>query len=426
MFKTEATMTESTINQRNGERGAALITCILISTMLLAIAGTVILTSGMSATTAVDATAELQAYYGAESGLEATLNVLRGNVAPDASLPTNTKIGFRSAVQLDRSNHSGDASTVARLSGWLSYGNNGRVTPAGVNFSYSVALTDPDDPGGTQLAADPAYKPTRLLVQSFGYGPRGSTKQMEMVVERVLIDIHANAALAMRSADDGTSVMTFTIGDSAAKDYSGHDYTGSEPALPSFAVTSAVDKVVAEDAITKGSTVTPEQVRLADIASLPSFLHTADNARTFLNYMQAVARSMGRYYPSFSGSAGTTASPQLTFVNGNCSLGGGAGLLIVTGNLIMDGTPNFNGIILVLGNGYVQRDGAGHGETLGTMFVAKFARSWPASENGQPHPFLAPSFITGGSGNADLRYDSPSVQTGIDVLGTIVRDVREF
>lgn len=428
MFKTEATMMELTIDQRNGERGAALITCILISTMLLAIAGTVILTSGMSATTAIDSTAEMQAYYGAESGLEATLNVLRGNVAPDASLPVNTKIGFRNALQLDTSNHADDREpgTDRKLSGWLSYGDNGRVTPAGADFSYRVALTDPDDPNGTQLATDPNYKPRRVLVQSFGYGPRGSAKQMEMVVERVKFDVHANAALAIRSADDGTSVMTFTIGESAAKDYSGHDYTGTEPALPSFAVTSAVDKVKAEDVITKGSTVAAEQVRLADIASLPDFLQTADNARTFLNYMQGVSRSMGRYYPSFNGYAGSDASPQLTFVNGNCNLDGGSGLLIVTGNLVMNGNPTFKGIILVLGNGYVERDGAGNGKVLGTMFVAKFARSWPASENGQPHPFLAPTFITNGTGTSDLRFDSPSVQKGKDVLGTIVRDVREF
>ncbi len=64
-------------NQRKSERGAALLTSILISTLLLGIAGMVILTTGMSATTSVDSTAELQAYYGAESGLEAALNVLR-------------------------------------------------------------------------------------------------------------------------------------------------------------------------------------------------------------------------------------------------------------------------------------------------------------------------------------------------------------
>ena len=249
---------------------------------------------------------------------------------------------------------------------------------------------------------------------------------MEMVVERVQFDIEAKAALAMRSADDGTSKMTFTIGESAAKDYSGHDFTGTEAALPSLGVTSAVDKVVAEEEITKGSTVAAEQVRLVNIADLPEFLQTADNARAFLNYMQAVSRSMGRYYTSFNGYAGSTASPQFTFVNGNCTLEGGAGLLIVTGNLIMHGNPNFNGIVLALGNGYMERDGAGNGNILGTTYVAKFARSWPASENTNPHPFLAPSFITKGDGNADLRFDSPSVQLGRGVLGTIVRDVREF
>lgn len=413
-------------NERHGERGAALLTCILLSMMLLAIAGMVIMTTGMSATTAVDSTAELQAYYGAESGLEAVLNVLRGNVAPRPGLPAGTRMGFRNAVQLNRSNAADDGSATARLSGWLTYNANNRISPAGANYSYSIQLSDPDDPGSTKLNTDPAYTPRRLLVQSAGFGPRGSTKQMEMVVERVLFDIQAKAALAMRSADDGISPMTFTIGDSAAKDYSGHDFTGGEAALPSFGVTSAVDKAIAEDAITKGSTVEAEQVRLVNIADLPEFLQTADNARTFLNYMQGVSRSMGRFYSSFSGNAGSTTTPQLTFVNGNCSLDGGAGLLIVTGNLVLSGNPNFNGIILVLGNGYMERDGAGNGNILGTTYIAKFARSWPASQNGQPHPFLAPTFITKGTGNADLRFDSPSVQTGRNVLGTIVRDVREY
>src|ERR1044072_2777562 len=102
---------QKTIYQnRKGERGAALVMSILISTLLLAVAGTVILTSGMSATTSIDATAELQAYYGAESGLEAALNVLRGHVAPNG-LPSNTKMGFRNAVDLAKSNRNSDHST---------------------------------------------------------------------------------------------------------------------------------------------------------------------------------------------------------------------------------------------------------------------------------------------------------------------------
>ena len=420
-------ISRSKSNNHGGERGAALLTAILITTLLMGVAGMVILTTGMSATTSVDSTAELQAYYGAESGLEAVLNVMRGNVAPRAGMPAGTRMGFRSALLRATSNLPDDDPTDAKLSGWLAYDNdNNLIRPAGTNFAYWVRLQDPDDRDGTKLNADPTYVPSRIHVQSFGFGPRGSTKQMEMVVERVQFDITAKAALAMRSADDGVAPMIFTIGNSAAKDYSGHDFTGPEGALPSFGVTHAIDQAIAEDAITKGSTVEPERVRLVAISDLPKFLQTADNARAFLNYMQAVARSMGRHYSSFNGHAGSTASPQFTFVNGNCNLDGGAGLLIVTGNLRLNGNPDFNGIILVLGNGYMERDGAGNGDILGTTYIAKFARSWPTSENGNPHPFLAPTFITNGTGNADLRFDSPSVQTGRDVLGTIVRDVREW
>ena len=116
----------------------------------------------------------------------------------------------------------------------------------------------------------------------------------------------------------------------------------------------------------------------------------------------------------------------MTFVNGDCNLDGGAGLLLVTGKLTMNGNPNFDGIILVLGDGNVDRDGSGNGNMLGTIYVARFARSWPSSENGTPHPFLAPIFTTNGAGTMELRYDSPRVRMAENVMGCIVRDVREY
>ena len=68
-----------------GECGAALIMALLLTTLLLAAGGALILTTSMAATTAVDATAEMQAYYAAEAGLEASLAVLRRNVASNTS-----------------------------------------------------------------------------------------------------------------------------------------------------------------------------------------------------------------------------------------------------------------------------------------------------------------------------------------------------
>ena len=416
---------DSLFETRKGERGAALITSILISMLLLTVSGTLILTTGMSATTAIDSTAELQAYYGAESGLEATLDVLRGHVAPGPGMPNDSKISYRNAVDVTISNEPSDNSGIPHLSGWLSYGGNNRVTPAGANFSYGVVLLDPDDPTGATRNADTDYIPKRLVVQSTGYGPKGAIKRMEMVVEKTTFDFNPNCMVCGRSAEDGTP-SNWGVGSSNAKFYSGHDNAGSEPNLPTFGATTDNDLAALNGSITKPETVEAEQTAKIATSSLPSWLQSADKAREFLTYMEIVARNMGRYYPTLNGTAGSTSSPEFTFVDGDCTLDGGAGLLIVTGALTLNGHDNFNGVILVLGTGSVIRDGAGNGNILGSIYVASFARTWPASENGDPHPFLATSFNTNGGGNGDLRYDSSWVQTAKDVLGTMVRDVREY
>jgi hypothetical protein len=413
------------VSHRHGEKGAALVISILLATLLLAVAGTVLLTSGMSSITSIDATAELQAYYGAESGLEAALNVIRGHVQPNGIAGT-TKMGFRNAVSTSTSNRNSDSSTVARLSTWLNYDNDGRIRPTGANYAYSVVVMDPDDPNGTTRNADPTYRPKRIQVQSTGYGPNGSVKRMEMIVQKTSFDFDPDAMLLMRGAESGVA-MTFDIGSSAAKYYSGHDHaTSPVGALPTFGVTSGSDLTVANDAITKGATVADVKTGQVAVGDLPAWLQNADSARSFLNDMQIVARSMGRYYTSFSGNAGTAASPAFTFVNGNATLDGGAGLMIVTGNLVLNGNPSFNGVILVLGEGTVNRDGGGNGNIYGSIYLARFARSWPSSENGQPHPFLAPTFHTDGGGTSNLEYDSEWVQKAKDALGDIVRDVREY
>ena len=72
---------------RAGERGAALITAVLLSLLLLAAGGTLILTATMTGITARDSTAEMQAYYAAEAGIARTLEVLRGNVNPILQAP---------------------------------------------------------------------------------------------------------------------------------------------------------------------------------------------------------------------------------------------------------------------------------------------------------------------------------------------------
>ena len=117
------------------QRGAALITVLLMSTLLLATGGALVLVTGLSNRHAIDATAEMQAYYSAEAGVQDTLNVFRGNVNPQAGMPGNSTIDFRKAVTPADSNRPNDNSGLRRLSGWLNY------SYAGANGDSRVPLT---------------------------------------------------------------------------------------------------------------------------------------------------------------------------------------------------------------------------------------------------------------------------------------------
>ena len=150
---------------RANERGAALITVLLLSVLLLSAGGALIMTTALSSTNAVNASAETQAYYAAEAGMQATLAVLRGNVAPNplfdpssTTAPAN-KISFRKAVTPSSSNTSGDTANYARLSRWLNYN---VVTSAGAGVGLSspystlsgmaYEVTKIDDPDNTATA----------------------------------------------------------------------------------------------------------------------------------------------------------------------------------------------------------------------------------------------------------------------------------
>src|SRR5262249_37929539 len=79
------------------ERGAALLTVLLVSVPLLMAGGRLILIPSMSASNTADAAAETKAYYAAESGAQQVLSVLRGNNAPNPLFASNPTGGIASA-----------------------------------------------------------------------------------------------------------------------------------------------------------------------------------------------------------------------------------------------------------------------------------------------------------------------------------------
>jgi Tfp pilus assembly protein PilX len=437
---------------RQGERGAALLTVLLISILLLSAGLALVTTTSLSTTTSIDLTAEMQAYSAAESGLEATLNVLRGNIAPDATL-AGTMMNFRTAAHPALSNKTSDtlatgSSAVARLSGWLnySYQNPSSVTDWRVpltasyaprtGIAYRVEISDPDDQGAIatrRITTEATYIPTRLLVRSEGFGPKGAIKRLEMLVTLAGAGIKTPGALAIA----GGPPINLDLGNSAVIDYSGDDMAiPADVTVAGIAVSAgnegATQTVI--DGLHSGSQVLPTAPATINADNSANFLLDADAARAFLIEMQAKASETGRLFSTkaqaiAAGGLGTVDDPKFTFIDNYASgvkvdLGAnhqGSGLLIVTGNLETNGNTNFEGLILVLGRGNVLRSGGGGGLIRGSILVAKF------DPNGAPGSgFGSPTFTVSGGGTSTIGYDSIWVRKAQNTLGLSIRGVREY
>jgi hypothetical protein len=576
-MKLDSTM--NTNSRRAGERGAALVTMLLVSLLLLGAGGALIMTTMMSANNSIGSTAEMQAFYVAESGMQSALNVLRGNARP--RITDTDRMSFRTAIIPSISN--GGNAGAPRLAGWLPYNDPADaeslvpVTVGAITGGYKVTVEnmDPDShivafqtsgiiggsdaatsfqrtfgtvggadevtirysgqasttltpdqtvfpltldsalgsftierpgtstaddvvipktgfeltvtqnlpwaatttvegtfegevdsaattvkvtfdkasvkadgttyalnlAGGTQVlnltytvspsttdvpAKVTSPDPKRLLLKSYGFGPQGSEKRLELMVTKAYFEFESPAGVTLRGADD-CSPLSLDTGSSGTKYYSGIDASGVDPQRPAFAVTPC-DADDAEAGIIKPDTVEdPEIGLLGDddttpgTIETPSFLDSANKARSYLNGLQSKAQSLNRYFKPASGSSTTINdsinSGMFTFVDGDCTLTSGAGVLVVTGTLTMRGNTNFKGIILVLGEGTLIRDGGGNGDILGGITIAAFGRT---SGN-----FTSPTFLTNGGGNSNVQYDSSAVKMGLG-SGTNVSGVREF
>jgi hypothetical protein len=419
---------------RAGERGAALITAVLLSLLLLAAGGILILTSTMTGITARDSTAEMQAYYAAESGISKVLALLRGNVD---SNPSGTKASFHNVV--------------CSPALWPATGS-GDVAADGSSRYQVTSIFDPDnqvswalDPNAntaTQCALA-TYKPLRLRIRVSGFGPRDSKKNMEVVVDRYTLEYDVNATVTLPNGS-GTQIG-FNLGGSNVTTTSGNDACGSGAPIAAFAISNqdynttnnVIDGCDADGSNCNGSgpNVYPGDPAVLGNANTPSFLKTVANTRLFLygsEGMKQAAINQGRYFTSGAAAIASTAGlganntdGVFTFVDGDLVLGPGnptgQGTLIVTGKLTLDGNFNFNGVIMVLGRGEVYRSGGGSGSILGALFVAKFPTSGADTDQ-----FSAPVFDTSGGGNATIQYCTDAVDKAKSVGGHAIKGVREY
>src|ERR1035437_716372 len=155
-------------NRRNrkNEEGSALVTALLISSLLLVASAGLIFEASMNSLNVTDAVAEQQAFSAAESGIQSPIHILRCQknaspgcadvvpnplIVPSAS-PTDpaNQIDYIKALNPTIADTPSDASTVSRLSRWINYNTTCRTANDCVplnqpGYAYSLTISDPDN-----------------------------------------------------------------------------------------------------------------------------------------------------------------------------------------------------------------------------------------------------------------------------------------
>jgi hypothetical protein len=294
------------------------------------------------------------------------------------------------------------------------------------NFNLSFSTLDTSKSFRADISRTEPY---RILVKSRGFGPNGSEKQLEAILQRSFFNGYAgNAAISLIGPNPTLGAGT------GAPTYCGRDggYTPDnpppntppctpDPNMPSGPSVGITDPDALDDVLagSTGATMTPAPDVLTD---LPLWQSSPAEMDAFIQYHRAEAQNTGRYIASTGnmktistngnnafGIGNHSTGTGLTFCEGDCQVTGspsGGGILIVTGRFEYSGGMSFNGLIVVIGP--MHRDGAGGGQIIGNIVIAPYD---PLNLNAG---FSSPSFTTGnngtgsGGGNADIVFGSTS------------------
>ncbi len=190
----------------------------------------------------------------------------------------------------------------------------------------------------------------------------------------------------------------------------GNDNCGQAPAKPALggydtnaANTLTADANASRPNLYQGAGGIPS---VANVNTQLGQLTTVGGLEALVTNLTAVADQVLPANPS-SVNLGTPTSPLVTVIQGDFNAGNasGAGILLVEGTLTMTGNPNFDGEILVIGTGNIQKSGGGNGVVNGGILVANLYDSQgnllpPSSAPG------VPTISWSGGGTASINYDS--------------------
>ena len=297
----------------------------------------------------------------------------------------------------------------------------GQVWPAHDNYivcwtgSNEMATPLAGSPLTTCSTAGAGYLPVYVMT-TLAVTPSGSRRMVQAEVTAITLPTLPGAMIFdgptpvygdPNSAAFGVTGIDQAQGPSAG---AGCPSAVNQPALGAFNAasdTSLSGTVRASSYTGAAGTGSPS---VANVSSSLGALATVGGLEALVSQITAMAAPANINASSVT-NPGTNAAPVINVVTGDLSFGGsGSGILLVEGNLTMSGTPNFNGLILVIGKGTVTKNGGDNGTLDGSILVANL---YDSSGVYTPAHLLPPAGAPGiptlnwnGGGNASVNYDS--------------------
>ena len=282
------------------------------------------------------------------------------------------------------------------------------------NATYYACWNSSANHEFVQATACPASRQV-YMVTALAVTPSGTRRILQYEVTRDLLNLTWPAALTL----DGSSVSLSTLSGPNSNPYQmqGNDHAGCGGASgggssPAIGVTNNADisSVTSGIPSNRRGNYTGSGSSSPDVENISSSLSSNLNSVSALNSLLSTIGS-NVTQPVLTGpitslsNPGTSASPQIIYVNGDLSLNGnvtGYGILVVTGTFSPGGNVGWKGLVLIVGKGNFVGKGGGNNEYDGAVLVAKTVDAM-----GNPlTSFGAANFDFSGWGGNGLLYSS--------------------
>ncbi|MCX5824004.1 MAG: pilus assembly PilX N-terminal domain-containing protein, partial [Deltaproteobacteria bacterium] len=384
------------------EKGMVLAVTLMLIAVLVLLGTTAVMTITTDLKIAGNYRSSTQAFYIAEAGVEQARAQLKNLGGFTLSQILAARVGANGSLSnsTDSANFYANGAFVTDDVPYITQTSFGGGTC--VTCGYRVYLTN--DATAPDVVTSTTDTNLRVTLTSFGQGPNNSLAVVQEVIKQFTLPPLPGAITL-----PGPGV-SFQGGNSNASSIAG----GTESAITTTSLasnTSIINQLTSIGRI-DNYTCNPPPCINNEEATIDPTLNSSSGLEGLYNTLMSMAdvvtgTTTGATATTTTLTAaqvGTTSNRKIVVVNGNAVLGpvNGAGILIVTGQLTLDGNFNYNGLIMCIGQGNLLRNGGGSGDIVGSILVA---RTRDASNN-LLTTLGNSTYNTNGGGNSDIIYNA--------------------